>query len=569
MQVKKTISIILVYVLCFSLLAGCGQKKDAVSQNDTKQAENQTEEKTDTQEKLEPIEFTMFCYDRNENYENFESPVAQKIKEKTGVTLKIEYPVGDPEQKIGVMLASGEYPDFIFAKTSQTKFISSGIFLKLDDLIEKHGPNIKKLYGDYLKRLRYSLEDPSIYVLGTYGVYEEKWEPEKGFQLQHAVVKELGFPKLKTLKDFEEAIKAYMVKHPTIDGQPTIPLSLIADDWRLFIGVENPAVFATGGPDDGHWYVDPETQEATLHFFRPEEREYFRWLNHMNNVGLLDPESFVQKYDQYIAKIASGRVLALADAYWNYHWNAEMTLKQDGKEERMYGMYPLVLNEGIKIKEFQSPGYSAGWGIGITNTVKDPVRAIKFFDFLASDEGQILTHWGIEGVHYNIVNGKRVLTEEQKRARREKNFSKETGVGVYGYPFPERGVGATDETGQLYTPTTKETIKEGYTDIEKEVLTAYGVEMWMDLYPSRNEFPVKPWGAAWQINLPGDSEAQVIFTKCEDIMKKRLPQAILAKPADFDKAYDAFLAELKAAGAQKLEQEFNKLLKERIQLWNK
>ena len=41
-----------------------------------------------------------------------------------------------------------------------------------------------------------------------------------------------------------------------------------------------------------------------------------------------------------------------------------------------------------------------GWGTGISIDCKDPVRAIKFLDFLASDEGQILNNWGIEGKHY-------------------------------------------------------------------------------------------------------------------------------------------------------------------------
>ncbi|WP_353626567.1 hypothetical protein [Bacillus sp. JCM 19041] len=53
-----------------------------------------------------------------------------------------------------------------------------------------------------------------------------------------------------------------------------------------------------------------------MHYRRDEEKEYFRWLNHMNDEGLLDPESFVQKYDQYLEKISSGRVLGLTDTDW-------------------------------------------------------------------------------------------------------------------------------------------------------------------------------------------------------------------------------------------------------------
>ncbi|PAD27812.1 hypothetical protein CHH60_29515, partial [Paenibacillus sp. 7523-1] len=66
---------------------------------------------------------------------------------------------------------------------------------------------------------------------------------------------------------------------------------------------------ATGAPDDGEYYINPETYEAMLHYKRPEEKEYFRWLNKMYNEGLLDKDTFVQKDDQYKSKIASGRVL--------------------------------------------------------------------------------------------------------------------------------------------------------------------------------------------------------------------------------------------------------------------
>ncbi|MGE5599136.1 MAG: extracellular solute-binding protein, partial [Bacteroidota bacterium] len=261
-----------------------------------------------------PLVLTMFSEDVNPNDTGWTDPVAQEITRRTGIKLKIEYPVGDIKQKKTLMLASGDYPDLIFQKDPGF-WVDAKVFVDLTPYINKYGKNVKNLYGPYLKRLRYSLKDQSIYFLGCYGVGSQVMEPISGVQLQHAVVKELGFPKMKTVKDLENAIARYKAKHPTIDGQPTIGLSLLADDWRFLISVTNQAVFATGGPDDGEWYVDPKTKKAVLHHTRPEEKEYFRWLNHMNDIGLLDPESFVQKYDQYQAKIASGRVLALTDAW--------------------------------------------------------------------------------------------------------------------------------------------------------------------------------------------------------------------------------------------------------------
>lgn len=541
--------------------APLGDSAKAPASSDSKGADGKQDDK-------KPVTFTMFSEDINQNYENMQSPVGKKITELTGVTLKIDYPVGDPKQKVSLMAASGDYPDFIYAKGDSNLIVNAGGFIDLAPLIDKYAPNLKKLYGSYLKRLSWSKDDKAIYTLGAYGVGQQQWEPNTGFELQHAVVKELGYPKLQTLKDYENAIKTYKEKHPTVNGQPTIGLSLLADDWRILISVTNPAVFATGGPDDGEWFVDPKTQKAVYHFTRPEEKEYFRWLNHMNDAGLLDPESFVQKYDQYQAKISSGRVLGIIDAKWEYN-QAEQALKKDGKDELTYGMYPITLDANTKYHDFQDAGYSGGWGIGISKSCKDPVRAIKFLDWLATDDAQILNNWGIEGVNYKIENGKRVIPKEEMDQRnKDPQYGKKTGIGVYTYPFPAWGDGVKDPSGQTYTIKSTQQITDAYTNAEKDVLSHYNAKMWKDIYPQVTDFPVKPWGAAWQINIPQDTDAAVIFQKSEDIMKKRIPEAILAKPDKFDSVWDAFMKDLEQAGIHKAEDQFNQLLQNRIKQWN-
>ena len=75
----------------------------------------------------------------------------------------------------------------------------------------------------------------------------------------------------------------------------------------------------------------------------------------------------------------------------------------------------------------------SGYGVGITTNAKDPVRAIKFLDYLASEEGQVLTNWGIEGKQYNVVDGKRIIPQDvnNKKINDAANFQKETGIGLY------------------------------------------------------------------------------------------------------------------------------------------
>ena len=554
------------------LVSACGNNNSAgTNSGDTKEPAKSTNTATETGLDTSPITFSFFGADASPNWNKMQDEVGKAITEKTGVTINAEYAVqGGGQDKISLMAASGDYPDLIFAKGDISKMVDAEAMIDLTDLIEEHAPNLKKIYGDYMDRLPYSSKDKSIYVLPSNAqVGHTYFDAGGGFQIQHEVLKELGYPEVKTLQDYEDVLQAYVDKYPTIDGQPTIPLTLDADDWRIMITVTNPAFLSTGASDDGEYYIDIDTFEAKLHYKRPEEKEYFRWLNHMYNVGLLDKNTFVQKSDEYKAKIASGRVVGLIDQDWGYA-DAENALKAAGKPERGYAHFPVTLSPDIVDHSFQDTGYMAGWGIGITTANEDPIRAIKFLDYLASDEGQVLRNWGIEGTHYVIEDGKRVIPADvlDKKVNDNSNFIKTTGIDLYSTFSPRYGDGVLDPTGSYYTTNFPEQIVAMYTEAEKESLAAYNATTWKDLWPSSDEMPVKPWGAAWDIAVEEGSQYTVTFQKTQDIIRKRIPEAILTTPEKFDAVYDGMLAELDKAGAEKMEAEYTELVKARVDLWS-
>src|SRR5690625_1835391 len=329
-MLKKQMSIlrfVLFVLIGLVVLAGCG---NADNNNNTEKDGNNNGENAGNNdgEEQEPVTLSLFNADLTED-KSFDDPVAQKITEATGVTLELEHPVGGDEQAIPIMIASGDYPDMIYAKGDIGKLIEAGGVIKLDDRIEDKGDNLKDMYDDQSDRLRNSPEDPSIYTVGTYGVENAYWETSGTTQIQLDVLRELGYPKIETIYDFEDAITEYIEKYPEIDGQKTIGLSLLGSDWRWLITVGNPAGFSLGIPDDGQWAIDDDTGESIYKFTLPEIKEYFAWLNHMHDIGLLDPESFTHTHDTYISKISSGRVLGLADQDWNYG-DAENALRADG-----------------------------------------------------------------------------------------------------------------------------------------------------------------------------------------------------------------------------------------------
>lgn len=556
-KVHSLIALLIVLMLGFLVACSDGSSNSS----ETEGASNESGETITN----EPVTLTLINADGEEK--DFDDPVAQKITEATGVVLDIDYPVGGNEEAVPLMIASGDYPDLIFAKGDIGKLIEAGAVIKLDDLIEEKGDHLKAMYGDQLDRLRHSIEDPSIYTVGTYGVDSPVWEPSGTFQIQLDVLRELGYPEIHTLEEFEAALSEYVEKYPEIDGQKTIPLSLLGSDWRWLITVGDPAGTAAGLAGDGQWAVNDETGEATYKFLLPELKEYFKWLNGMNAKGLLDQESFTHTHDTYISKLSSGRVLAVADQNWNFG-DADMALVADGKEWRTYAPLPVTLGEQYIHQGIKNYGYTGGWGIAISSTSEHQEKAFEFLDWMASEEAQILVNWGIEGVNYDVVDGHRVMKEaDRRRMNTDSNYGKETGVGYYVYPFPQWGIGAVDSYGLPITPNDEEQIIANLNGAEKEVLSQYSMDNWTDWFPPAEELRVSNHGQAFSYNIEAGSDLEIIMTKADDLTEQRITQAILGDPADFDEAWDSMLGELEAMDIKKANDLMTQKVQEIMELW--
>jgi putative aldouronate transport system substrate-binding protein len=70
------------------------------------------------------------------------------------------------------------------------------------------------------------------------------------------------------------------------------------------------------------------------------------------------------------------------------------------------------------------------------------------------------------------------------------------------------------------------------------------------------------------LSVPGDDEVSILQNKMKDITWKRIPQAIMAKPDQFDKIWDDYQQDLIKAGMEKMEKGFTKYIQDRVKLWN-
>ena len=510
------------------------------------------------------VELTFYNADGQDD--PWTDPVAEVLTEKTGVRLKTEYPVAADDQTVALMIAAQDYPDMIYAKGDANSLIDAGAMIDMTDLIEEYGPNIKKMYGDEFEKLRYSEEDPSIYQLSSYAVGGTFLENSGTAQIQWAALKENNYEIPDTLEEFEKMIKDYMAAHPTTeDGMPTIGISLTAADWHWMITLGNPSGYiAEGAPDNGQWLID-EDYNAMYKFRSDKVREYYRWLNRMYHEGVLDPEFATQTYEDYIAKIASGRVVALTDTDWDYS-DGEKILIADGKLDKTYAGLPLAMDENTKAPSLMYQGLPTGQGVGITTSCKDPVAAIKFLDYLCSDEGQVLVNWGIEGVNYFIdEEGHRYRTQEEiDEANTNQDYSRITGVGFHSYPFPTYGIGEVDSTGSTYTTDSKETVIAEYNEEQKAACEAWGVELLVDVFPQTSEFEVPEYSPVWACMKP--VEFDEIGNKLDEIAWSGLITCVISEELEFDAAYDNMLATLEGSGMSEAEAMLTDIVKDMVAL---
>ena len=562
---RKVVSLMLVSAMVAGMLAGCGSDSGSSKGGSSTETGSAAEasssgETADDADDKSPITFEYFNADgKNGNWDN---PVAKAITEATGVTLDVSYPVasqGDAKEDVALMIANDEYPDMIYAKGSATDLYQAGALIDMTDLIEKYGPNIKKMYGAEMEKLKWSQDDPGIYQLSYAGVNQKTLTTGGSCQIQWAALKENDYKYPKTLDEYEKMIKSYLAAHPkTEDGLDMIGITMSASDWHWMITLGNPAgLIADASPDNGQWIIDDEYNVHYKHV-TDEEKEYFKWLCRMYNEGILDPNFATQTDDDYIAKVASGRVVAITDAEWHYS-QCEATLVADGKVDQTYVGLPVTLREDQVEKALLYQGTTVGWGIGITKSCEDPVRAIKFLDYLCSDEGQILYHWGIEGENYFLDDdGQPYRTDEEvAKAQSDPDYAKNTGIDNY-TGFPIYGTGSYSEDGFPYTPTTKESVIANYNTAEKEGCEAMGFEMLTDMFAQPEEFDLLPYSALSAYQQPQElAEKQTIL---DEIAWPGLVKCVTGTEDEFDGNWESMVQELTDNGLADAEEAMTEFL---------
>lgn len=373
-----------------------------------------------------PLEINWLTWDDPNGFWSPDDITIVELQKQTNTNIAFELVNRDTyETNLQTMLASGKLPDVVsFTSANQVNMlVDQGALLPLDDLLEQYGQNILKVVGeDNFNASRAA--DGHIYVVpAKYTTpFSQSWIIRTDW------LERCGMSVPTTWDELVKVLEAFKEQDANGDGDPTneIPLSGMADKSLYTFGIYNNDIFCVN-----------QSGEYTLIF---EHENYRAWLEAMRDLyarGLLDPE-YGDNEQQLVAAMANNLV-GVAYTFMNNMHNAD---DLDGEYDYLV---PVVGPFGDQ--SFPGRAVDITWGCcaGIMANAEDKaVELIKMLDWIFTEDGQRLFNFGVEGVTYDMVDGKPMLKPEYTTS-----FVDYRSAGMNYQPIPQ--VWVSDAYVQVFT----------------------------------------------------------------------------------------------------------------------
>lgn len=575
-RLKPFVALLAAATLLFTLVA-CGSNGDK-----SEGASSPPVSADSSSPAKDPITITWLVSGTNSKWNNYhDSPVQQEIKRLTGATIEL---VQADDSKMKVLLASGDLPDVVqVPKNYVEQLVTGNHVIPLDDLIDKYGQDIKKSMS---KALQFNKQNFSQGQNKTYFLPYQLGVPAAPDQRDHRVIeltigptvrwdyfKEIGAPAIHNEDELLQAIADMVAKHPkTEDGQKVYGVSGWSDwgAWPFTIPAASIYGWTQLGTSEIE-YFEPNTLKTSNLLF-DENGAYWsnlRFYYKANQMGILDPDMFTQKHNDFLAKATAGR-LVYGPANWamgdfNTHHAAE------GK-----GFMVIPLEFGSQWNTAKQGNGMTGWGLNaISKNAKNPERIMEVLNFLSSYEGSRLLYSGVQGQHWDIVDGKPQVKPEvvalmQQGGEEFNSLGIKTDVHLAGL---SPSVKHPDDGEPLDLFDTPAAYSQQLNPLQKDFSDHYGVTYPGEIFVQKiqqglnttRDLPRNEVALYGSLLSPIPDDLKRKQAKLVDLMIKYAPKVILSKnDAEYEANKKAAMDEFKASGGEEVGQwyvdEFQKAL---------
>lgn len=339
--------------------------------------------------------------------------VSETISEKTGVDINFISPNGSETETLNALIAGDKLPDIVTLGWWEDQFsiiIDGGMAYALNELADEYDSYFWEV-ADEDRLAWYTRADGNVYCYPNSSYTPKNYEESDSissnqtFLVRKDIYEAIGSPDMTTPEGFLDAVRKAKEMFPTVDGKPLIPVG--AHEFTEY-GCDSFDKFllnflAVPYEKDGEFYD---------RFTDPEYKLWLSVFRQLGEEGLLSSDIFIDKRAQMEEKVSEGRYFCML-----YQHTDIADIQRQRYENDPDSIYIAI--DGPRNSNgdpYTLPGAGInGWTVTlISKNCQHPDMAIRLMSFLMSEEGQKLTALGIEGEHYNMVDGRAVLTEETR-----------------------------------------------------------------------------------------------------------------------------------------------------------
>ncbi|CAM3899074.1 ABC transporter substrate-binding protein [Lederbergia lenta] len=401
---KKTAIIFISILAMMMMLVAC-------SSNETKG--NETEKKGNKEEvainpvgELPIVDETMTLRMFAPQYasiENMETNLYTKwLEEKTNIHIDWDLVPNDAlNDRKQLMLASGDYPEVILhgalTPEEQMRYGKQGVFLPLNDLIEKYAPNVKQAM-ESLEYLSQSITAPdgNIYSIPMVNECYHCTYPNK-YWINEKWIKNVGLDIPTTTDELYTVLKAFKEKDPNGNGKADeVPLTGATEEtmWggNFAAYLMNPFIY-----NDADTYLRVQDNAVSLAANTDEWKEGLKYMNKLYSEGLIDMGAFTQNADavNQLANRDSDNVMgSITTALISYAFSTD---DQTPRHKEYVTVPPLKGPNGVQQANVQESVTSGQFALTNKATEEQQIAAIRLVDFLFTEEAVLLQEYGPEG----------------------------------------------------------------------------------------------------------------------------------------------------------------------------
>jgi len=472
------------------------------------------------------------------------TPTGKMLEDALQANIKWEYTVGDSQQKAGIILASGEYPDAIACgNTEMAMFVDAGVYTDLSAYI-RNSPALDRLYPQSYIDSHFVREDGVVPYLSNGVPNEASLDmPGGGWMIQQAVLEFGDYPRFLTFDEYIQLLRDYAEANPTINGHKTYAYIFQNTGWQ-FDTLTNPPAELDGYVDGGGFWFDdvngkwvPQITTGT-----DNEKRFLKTLNELYMDGLLDEESFVHSQEQYKTKLAQGNYLG-GYGYSYQQGPPEKALREQGLSMHRWVGVPVAFEEDIvPPHRISAPqGIIGGFAIMPDAEDKDLVWDV-FVERWLSDDAITARWWKIPGESFSIADdGTYYMTEAQMIAWWSKSdqVRSQEGVATGGRHLPYASGLYRMQNGSYLRPNWDPEIfgyKFKVYPEDEAYLKAYNIDA-PGLLWTQKEMPSHGW--TW--NISREDEVAAAYAEWDEFRRRWVPRLILADAGSFEAVWDNYI----------------------------